>query len=96
MDDELFLERLNKHPALRKHMEAILSVSEDLTDSLTLADDAEDALIEHGRALNREALQAWALNKVSQSAQQFEKRHKKTSKDVKKNCVGTAYSETSK
>jgi len=96
MDDELFLARLNKHPALRKRMEAILSVSEDLTDSLTLADDAEDALIEHGRALNREALQAWALNKADRSMQQFEKRHKKASKDVKKNCVGTVHLETSK
>ncbi len=65
MDDELFLTMLSKHPALKKRIEAILNVSEDLTDSLALADDAEDALIEHGRALNREALQAWALNKVT-------------------------------
>lgn len=50
MDDKLFLAQLKKHPALRKRMEAILSVSEDLTGSLALADDAEDALIEHGRA----------------------------------------------
>jgi len=61
-----------------------------------LADDAEDALIEHGRALNREALQAWALNKARHSAQQFEKKHKKANKDVKKNCVGTVRSEPSK
>ena len=96
MDDELFLAQLNKHLALRKRMEAILSVSEDLTDRLALADDAEEALIEHGRALNREALQAWALNKASRSGQQFEKKHKKASKDVKKNCVGTAHLEISK
>ena len=96
MDDELFLTQLNKHPALKKRMEAILSVSEDLTGILALADDAEDALIEHGRALNREALQAWAHNKASQSTQQFEKKHKKANKDVKKNSVGTAPSETSK
>ena len=96
MDDELFLARLNKHPALRKRMEAILSVSEDLTESLALADDAEDALIDHGRALNREALQAWALNKANQSAPQFEKKHKRASKDVKKNCAGTVHLETSK
>ena len=67
-----------------------------MTLTLALADDAEDALIEHGRALNREALQAWALNKASQSTQQFEKKHKKANKDVKKNSVGTAPSETSK
>ena len=36
MDDELFLTQLNKHPALKKRMEAILSVSEDLTGILAL------------------------------------------------------------
>jgi hypothetical protein len=77
MDDDVFLSRLNKHPALRKRMEAILSVAEDVTESLDLADDAEDSLIEHGRHLNREALQAWASNKVTQAANQFEKKHKK-------------------
>ena len=71
MDDELFLSRLNKHPSLRKRMEAILNVAEDMTGSLRLADDAEGALIAHGRALNQEALQAWALNKVEQSGKQF-------------------------
>jgi hypothetical protein len=96
MDDDVFLSRLNKHPALRKRMEAILSVAEDVTESLDLADDAEDSLIEHGRHLNREALQAWASNKVTQAANQFEKKHKKAHKDVKKNSVGTARSQASK
>ena len=53
MDDAIFLERLSKHPALRKRMEAILGVAEDITESLDLADAAEESLIEHGRHLNR-------------------------------------------
>lgn len=77
-------------------MEAILNVAEDMTESLNLADDAEEALIEHGRALNQEALQAWALNKVEQAAGQFEKRHKKAHKDVKKKSAGTVPLETLK
>ncbi len=96
MDDDVFLSRLNKHPALRRRMEAILGVAEDVTESLDLADDAEESLIEHGRHLNREALQAWASNKVTEVSNRFEEKHKKVPKDVKKNSFGTAHSETSK
>lgn len=96
MDDEVFLAHLNKFPALRKRMEEILNVAGDLTENLNLADDAEGALIENSRHLNREALQAWASNKANQAAAQFEKKHKKAHKDVKKNSVGTVHSETSK
>lgn len=93
MDDDVFLAHLNKYPALRKRMEEILNVAGDLTESLNLADDAEGALIENSRHLNREALQAWASNKATQVETQFEKKHKKAHKDVKKNSAGIVPSE---
>jgi len=96
MDDKVFLAHLNKYPALRKRMEEILNVAGDLTERLNLADDAEGALIENSRHLNREVLQAWASNKAGQAAAQFEKKHKKAHKDVKKNSVGIVHSETLK
>ena len=37
-------------------------------------------LIEEGHHLNREALQAWAANKLSQTTQRFEKKHKNACK----------------
>ena len=93
MDDEVFLAQLNKYPSLRRRMEEILNVAGDLTESLNLADDAEGALIENSRHLNREALQAWASNKAMQTEAQFEKKHKKAHKDIKKNFVGTVHLE---
>lgn len=90
MDDELFLKQLSKHPALRKRMESILSVAVDMTDSIELADTAEERLIEEGRHLNREALEAWAANKIDQTTVRFERKHKYARKDIKKNSVGTA------
>ena len=90
MDDKLFLEQLSKHPALRKRMEKILSVAVDLNDSIELADTAEEHLIEEGRHLNQEALEAWAVNKIDKTAVGFEKKHKTARKDVKKNSIGTA------
>ena len=79
MDDKLFLEELSKHPALRKRMEKISSVAVDIHDSIELADTAEERLIEEGRHLNREALEAWAVTKIDKTAR----------KDVKKNAIGT-------
>lgn len=93
MDDELFLKKLSKHPALRKRMESILSVAVDISESIELADTAEELLIEEGRHLNREALEAWAVNKLEQTTTRFERKHKHARKDVKKNSVGTAPSE---
>ena len=96
MDDKLFLEHLSNHPALRKRMEKILSVAVDLNDSIELADTAEEQLIAEGRHLNREALEAWAVNKIDKSAAVFEKKHRTARKDVKKNSIGTAPLDQSK
>lgn len=93
MDDELFLRQLLKHPALRKRMESILKVAVDMDSGIELADTAEERLIEEGRHLNREALEAWAGNKVSQTTARFEKKHTHARKDVKKNSVGTVHLE---
>lgn len=96
MDDKLFLEHLSNHPALRKRMEKILSVAVDLNDSIELADTAEEQLIAEGRHLNREALEAWAVNKIDKTASVFEKKHRTARKDVKKNSIGTAPLDQSK
>lgn len=96
MDDKLFLEQLSKHPALRKRIEKIVDIAVDLNDTIELADTAEERLIEEGRHLNREALEAWAVNKVDKTAADFEKKHKAARKDVKKNSIGTVPLEQSK
>lgn len=96
MDDKLFLEQLSKHPALRKRMERILNLAVDMNSGIELADTAEEYLIEEGRHLNREALEAWAVSKTVQTTERFETKHKKARKDVKKNSVGTAPLEKSK
>jgi hypothetical protein len=96
LDDVVVLDLLSKHPVLRKRIERILGVAADLNENIELADAAEEQLIEEGRHLNREALQAWASNKVNQSAIRFENKHKNTRKDIKKNSVGIAHSESFK
>lgn len=96
MDDKLLLEQLSKHPELRKRVENILNVAVDMNSGIELADTAEERLIEEGRHLNREALEAWAASKTSQIAERFETKHKNARKDVKKNFVGTVHLEKSK
>jgi dihydroorotase-like cyclic amidohydrolase len=96
VNDEDFLKTLSKHPALRKRMEQILNIAEDADEDIELADTAEERLIEAGRHLNKESLEAWANNKVKQSVARFEKTHKHVRKDVKKNSTGIVPSEQSK
>lgn len=90
MDDDMLLSLLSQHPLLRKRIESVLSIAADLDENIELADSAEEKLIEMGRDLNREALQAWANNKASQLSKQFEEKHKVSRKDIKKKSVGTA------
>ena len=58
--DELFLTRLNHHPALRDRLEALLNIVENVAGDCTKADAAEQAMIEELRKLGNTALQGWA------------------------------------
>ena len=96
MNDEDLLKTLSQHPVLRARVEKILGIAVDIDENIELADTAEERLIEEGRHLNKESLEAWATNKASQAAQRFEKKHKNVRKDVKKNSTGTVPLEKSK
>jgi len=52
-----------------------------------LADTAEERLIEEGRHFNREALDAWVVIKISQTAERFETKHINARKDIKKTLL---------
>jgi hypothetical protein len=82
------VERLEQHPKLKAHFEALLRIAENQDGRIELADDAEDRIIAAGRELNHDMLGLWAEGQVATKASEFEKRHKNAHKDVKKNCNG--------
>lgn len=68
-NDEELIRRLNAHPHVRRRVESMLSVVEDESGDLKLADDAEMRMIEEVRRMGHEALQAWAERQTSQCSQ---------------------------
>lgn len=94
LTDEEFLKRLNAYPEIRERMETILLAVEDESEGLTLADDAEQRMIEEMRHLGQESLQAWARRKTRTLSDQIEEQEG-VWKDGKKNSAGIRHLETS-
>jgi len=83
MDDQTLLKCLSHHPVLRKRVESMLGIAENL-EEIERADEAEERVIGEGRHLKREALEAWAQTQACKSEERFEKHHPQAAKDIKK------------
>jgi hypothetical protein len=90
MDNQELINSLSEHPALKKRVEEMLKIVRSSPEEIEFADTAEERIIEEGRHLNREALQAWADRQASIHSTRFEDRHKNTSKSGEKNSTGIA------
>ena len=66
-DNEL-LERLNRHPALKHRLGAILELAENEGSVLRTADEVEALLIEEVRRLGAETMSDWARGAHAQVA----------------------------
>lgn len=91
MDNQELINSLSRHPSLKKRVEEMLKIVESSPEEIEFADTAEECIIEEGRHLNREALQAWADRQASIRSMNFEDRHKNTRKSGKKNSTGIAH-----
>ena len=66
-------QRLNAHPELNTKIESLLSVVENAQGDVTLADAAEQRVLEEIRILGQTALQEWALRQQQQQSETFSK-----------------------
>ena len=87
--DELFLTRLNHHPALRERLETLLNIVENVAGDCTKADAAEQAVIEEMRRLGNAALQGWAEQAVSHAAATVRTQQPELEGNGKKKSGGT-------
>lgn len=94
--DQLFIDRLNRHPKLRERMEALLNVVENTVGDCTKADDAEQRVIEELRKMGNEALHGWAEKAVDKAAEQLRQQQPALHGNGKKKSAGVRPSETSK
>ena len=61
-------ERLEAHPILKNHVEALLDIAEDVTGTVKKADDAEIKIVENMRKLGHDLLSNWAINQEEKSS----------------------------
>lgn len=86
-ENEIFFDKLEKHPRLKKRFDEILKIAENTSGELITADEAEMKAIEEVRKLGQEIMQEWAENQHKKQIKEFESKHK-SRKHVKKNSTG--------
>ena len=64
-------QRLNGHPELKTKIESLLLVVENAQGDVTLADAAEQRVLEEIRMLGQTALQEWAVRQQQQQSEAY-------------------------
>lgn len=82
-------ERLKDNPILRKRVESILDLAENVDGKFETADEAEERAIEELRRLGNELLQEWAINRERKAAEGLKKQTEGSAGHGKKNSTGT-------
>lgn len=90
-ENEIFLEKLDKHPRLKKRFSEILGIAENSSGELITADDAEMRAIEEVRKLGQEVMQEWAITQHEKAVENIRKDNPKVTKDTKKNSTGNQH-----
>jgi len=78
-------ERLDAHPVLKERFSRLLDVVENAAGDTTLADAAEQRVVEELRQMGNEALHVWGAIQASKANEELISTNKRIKKDVKKN-----------
>lgn len=93
LTDQELMEKLRTYPELKERFKEIVRIVENSKGETTLADDAEERVIEELRGLGHDALQSWAIRQAEQASARIVKQKKGLRKHVKKKCTGIAPTE---
>lgn len=85
---DLLLERLKAHPELKKHVEAMLDIAEDVTGTLKKADDAEIQTVDNMRKMGATLLQDWATHQEKTTTMQWKNDRPEAKGHGKKKSTG--------
>ena len=86
--NEKLLERLEAHPELKKYVEAMLDIAEDVTGSLKRADDAEIKVVDNMRKMGAALLHEWATHQEKKTIEHWKQEHPKAQGHGKKTPLG--------
>lgn len=87
MNTQELAEKLAQYPELKKRVEELVNLV-DNKDGETLADVAEQRVIDSLRDLGHEALSNWAQKQAEQASYQVRKQLPKARKHIKKKSAG--------
>ena len=86
MTDQEFTEELNNYPDLKNRFKEILRTASNKGEKLiTLADDAEDRVVDQMRDLGKETLENWAKSEAVRVSGNVKSQIKSAKKHSKKN-----------
>lgn len=93
MNEKELCERLRQNPELKERVEQLLSIIENEDGEATLANDAEQRVIDELRQMGKDALQSWADRQSNKASDKLKKQKPGVQKHGKKNSDGTAVTE---
>jgi len=94
MEAKELAEKLELYPELKARVEQLVHIVENKNGETTLADVAEQRIIDELRQLGHESLQGWADRQSRRASAQLESKMPKACKNVKKKFAGIALMET--
>ena len=83
-----FTERVEAYPELKKHMERMLDVVENIGGKANKANDAEIQVVDHMRKIGAAALQEWAVQTDKAATEKWAEGHPTSIKHGKKKSIG--------
>ena len=83
-----FEERMEAYPKLKKHIEDMLDVIENVGRRANKANDAEIQVVDNMRKIGAAALQEWAVQREQIATAEWIEGHPTCIKHGKKKCIG--------
>jgi len=86
--DKSFVERIEAYPELKKHIEQMLDVVENIGGKADKANDAEIQVVDNMRKIGATALQEWAVYREKATTSKWAEEHPTSIKHGKKKSIG--------
>jgi len=86
--EKSFVERIEAYPELKKHMDRMLDVVENVGGKADMADDAEIQVVDNMRKIGAVALQEWSVQRDKAVTSKWAEEHPTSIKHGKKKFIG--------
>lgn len=86
--DRTFVERIEAYPELKKHVEKMLDVVENIEGKADKANDAEILVVDNMRKIGATALEEWAVQREKAATSKWAEENPTSIKHGKKKSAG--------